>query len=292
MPHVWLDGRLLDQADAAIAIGDRGFLLGDGLFETMRAYAGHVFRLDAHLARLRAGAARVGIPVPDGLEQAVLETVEANDPDGQGDTAIRLTVTRGEAGYALLPQPSPDDAPAPTALITARPYRADPGWYELGIAAGTARGRIDEHSATVGLKRLGYLEAIVALREAAAAGYQDALFLDSAGHLAEGAASNVFVVVGHALFTPPLTCGVLPGITRAMVLELARLQELEVREQALLPGVLAEASEAFLTSSLRELVPLVVVDESRVGDGRPGPVTLRLLDDYRRLARAARGGDA
>lgn len=289
MSQVWLDGRLLDPADAAIAIGDRGFLLGDGLFETMRAYAGHVFRLDAHLARLRAGAARVGIPVPDGLEQAVLETVAANESAQPGDTAIRLTVTRGEAGYALLPQPSPDDAPAPTALITARPYRADPGWYELGIAAGTARGRIDEHSATVGLKRLGYLEAIVALREAAAAGFQDALFLDGAGHLAEGAASNLFVLAGGTLYTPPLTCGVLPGITRATVLELAQAGGVQVREDTLLPGVLPEASEAFLTSSLRELVPLVLVDGQPIGDGRPGPLTLRLLEDYRRLARSPGG---
>ncbi len=288
MPQVWLDGRLLDQAEASIAIGDRGFLLGDGLFETMRAYAGRVFRLGAHLARLRAGAERVGIPLPSDLEQAVLDTVAANDAAPAGDTAIRLTVTRGEAGIGLLPA----DAPPSTALVTARPYRPDPAWYERGISAGIARGRLDEHSATAGLKRLGYLEAIVAMREAVAAGYQDAIFLDSAGHLAEGAASNLFVVAGGELLTPPLSCGILPGITRTTVVELARRRALPVREAVLEPAVLAQASEAFLTSSLRELAPLVSVDGRNVGDGRPGPTTRALLEDYRRLVRAHEAGDA
>ncbi len=288
VPQVWLDGRLLDQAEASIAIGDRGFLLGDGLFETMRAYAGRVFRLGAHLRRLRAGAERVGIPLPDGLEQAVLATVAANDAAPPGDVAVRLTVTRGDAGNGLLPA----DLPPSTARVTARPYRADPAWYERGLIAGIARGRLDEHSATAGLKRLGYLEAIVARREAAAAGYQDALFLDTAGHLAEGAASNIFVVVGGVLLTPPLSCGVLPGITRAAVLELARARGLEAREEPLDPAVLADAGEAFLTSSLRELVPLVGVDDAPIGDGRPGPVTLELLSEYRRLVRAPEAGDA
>ncbi len=285
MPQVWLDGRLLDQAEASIAIGDRGFLLGDGLFETMRAYAGRVFRLEAHLARLRAGAERVGIPLPDGLKQAVLETVAANDAVPPGDVAVRLTLTRGEAGNGLLPA----EAPPSTALVTARPYRPDRAWYERGLAAGIARGRLDEHSATAGLKRLGYLEAIVAMREAAAAGYQDALFLDTAGHLAEGAASNIFIVAGGSLLTPPLSCGVLPGITRAEVVELARAQGLAVREEPLEPAVLAEASEAFLTSSLRELAPLVSVDGRPVGDGRSGPTTLVLLEAYRRLVRGEEG---
>lgn len=291
MPQVWLDGRLLDQAEASIAIGDRGFLLGDGLFETMRAYAGRVFRLESHLERLRAGAERLGIPLPAGLEQAVLDTVAANDAAPGGDTAVRLTVTRGEAGNGLLPA-SAEAPPESTALVTARPYHPDPAWYERGITAGIARGRLDEHSATAGLKSLGYLEAIVAMREAAAAGYQDALFLDSAGHLAEGAASNLFLVVAGELLTPPLACGILPGITRATVMTLARARGLPCREQTLEPAVLGAASEAFLTSSLRELAPLVSVDGRRVGDGRPGPITRALLEDYRRLVRRREEGDA
>ena len=287
MARVWLDGRLRGDAEACIAIGDRGFLLGDGLFETMRAYAGRIFRLGAHLARLRAAADRVGIPLPDALERAVLDTLAANDV---GEGAVRLTVTRGAAGHGLLP--STGETPLPTVLITVRPYRPDTAWYETGIAADWARGRLDEGAATAGLKRLGYLEAIVAVREAAAAGCQDVLFLDTAGHLAEAAASNVFVVLRGSLRSPPLSCGVLPGITRAAVLELARARALDVREEPLPPSVLAEASEAFLTSSLRELVPLVRVAGVPVGTGRPGPVTGGLLEDYHRLVRPPAGGEA
>jgi len=296
MARAWLNGRLLElpgdagsaglSADSrsagddvpAIQAADRGFLLGDGLFETMRAYGGHVFRLRDHLARLGAGLERVGIEVPYDLEGAVLETLAAND--GVGDSALRLTVTRGAGGLGLLP---PAASPA-TVLVTARPYHPDPGWYDHGIGADWARGRLDEQRATAGLKQLGYLEAILAVREAAAAGLDDALFLDSVGHVAEAAASNVFLVVGHALRTPPLACGVLPGITRATVLELAPARGLELREEPTYPRVLHDASEAFLTSSLRELVPLVRVGDRTIGNGRPGPVTLRLLEDYRRLA--------
>ena len=286
MAQVWLNGRLLNEADAAIAVGDRGFLLGDGLFETMRAYAGRVFRLAAHLRRLADGAGRIGLDLPFGLSDAVRETVAANR---LRDGAVRLTVTRGAVGAGLLPPAS--DAPA-TVLVTARPYRAEPSWYERGLSAALARGRLDENRATAGLKHTGYLEAIVAVREAAEAGFDDALFRDAAGHLAEGAASNLFVVVGETLCTPPLSCGVLPGITRAAVLELAAATGIEVREAPLELAVLSDASEAFLTSSLRELVPLVRVRHRTIGDGRPGPLTGRLLEGYRRLTGPPEEGDA
>jgi branched-chain amino acid aminotransferase len=122
----------------------------------------------------------------------------------------------------------------------------------------------------------------MAQAEARAAGADEALFLDTAGHLAEGAASNLFLVAGGALWTPPLSCGVLPGITRAVVIELAAAAGIPVREEPLAPAALRDATEAFLTSSLRELVPVVAIGDDPVGDGRPGPLTLRLLELYRR----------
>jgi branched-chain amino acid aminotransferase len=281
---VWLNGELLDEARASLSVHDRGFLLGDGLFETLRVYDGRVFRLAAHLRRLRGGAARIALALPPGLDRAVRETVAAS---GVRDGAVRLTVSRGAGGEGLA---APAGAP-PTVVVTVRPYRPVGAWYTAGIRAQLAAGRVDERRATAGLKQLGYLEAVVALAEARAAGCEDALFLDTAGHLAEGAASNLFLVAGGELWTPPLSCGVLPGITRAAVLELAAARGLAPREEPLPPQALAAAAEAFLTSSLRELVPLTAVGGRKVGDGVPGEVTLALLHDYRRLAHAAREED-
>lgn len=277
---LWLNGRLVDEADAAVSVRDRGFLLGDGLFETMRAYGGRVFAQHEHLERLRRGAARIGLALPDGLADAVSETLDAS---GLADAAVRLTVTRGCAeadGGGLVTAASS----AATTAIIVRCYEPLTEWYDRGLRAGLAAGRLDENRATAGLKHLGYLEAILAMRTARSSGWDDAVFLDTAGHVAEATASNVFIVVDEALMTPPVTCGILPGITRAAVVPLAARRGWTVREEPLAPGALAEATEAFLTSSLREIVPLVAVDGVPVGAGRPGPVTRRLLADYRELA--------
>jgi branched-chain amino acid aminotransferase len=277
LTRVWVDGRLCEAHDARVSVFDRGFLLGDGLFETMRAYGGRVFRLGAHLDRLRRSADRVGIRVPDGLDAAVRETLAANR---LADAAVRLTVTRG-AGPGVEP---PADA-APTVVIAVRPPAAPPA----EVRAAWARGRVNEHAATAGLKRLGYLDAIVEVAAARTAGSDDVLFLDTAGHLAEAAYSNLFLVAEGALWTPPLGCGVLPGITRAAVLEIARAEGWPVREEPLAPERLGSATEAFLTSSVREIVPLVSVGGRPVGAGRPGPVTARVRVRYAELVRSECG---
>lgn len=271
---VWVNGALVPPGTAVLAADDRGFTLGDGLFETMRAYGGRVFRLRAHLERLRLSADRLGIPVPPDLEDGVRETLAAS---GLDSAAVRLTVSRGPGGDGLTP---PEPA-RPTVVITARPYTPAERWYAAGLRTVFARGRLNEHALTAGIKRLGYLDQVAAQAEARAAGADEALFLDTAGHLAEGAASNVFLVVDGALWTPPLSCGVLPGITRGIVLELAAAAGIPVREEPVPPGALREADEAFLTSSLRELVPAVAIGANPIGRGRPGPLTLRLLDLYR-----------
>lgn len=277
---VWLNGRLVDEGDAVVSVYDRGFTLGDGLFETMRAYGRRVFALHEHLERLEHGAARIGLALPDGLADAVSETLAAS---GLADAAVRLTVTRGcteRDGTALVTTGS---SVATTAIIV-RHYEAAKEWYDRGLHAGLAAGRLDENRATAGLKHLGYLEAILALGDARSRGWDDAVFLDTAGHVAEATASNVFVNVDEALMTPPVTCGILPGITRATVLRLAAERGCAVREEPLVPDALAAATEAFLTSSLREIVPLVAVDGVPVGTARPGPLARRLLADYRELA--------
>jgi branched-chain amino acid aminotransferase len=272
---VWVNGALVPPGEPILAADDRGFTLGDGLFETMRAYGGRVFRLRAHLERLRSSAARLGIPVPPDLEDAVRATLAAS---GLDSAAVRLTLTRGPGGDGLaLPEPA-----RPTVVITVRPYAPAERWYVDGARAVFSRGRLNEHALTAGMKRLGYLDQVTAQAEARAAGADEALFLDTAGHLAEGAASNLFLVAGGTLWTPPLSCGVLPGITRSVVIELAEAAGIPVREEPLAPGALRDASEAFLTSSLREVVPIVAIGGDPVGNGRPGPLTLRLLELYRR----------
>lgn len=274
MSHVWLNGRLVPADEARVSVLDRGFLLGDALFETMRAYGGRVFRLAEHLERLARSAERIGLPLPGGLADAVRQTLETN---GLADAAVRLTVTRGP-GTGLTP---PDD-PEPTVVIAVRPPSKPPA----AVRAKLARGRVNEQATTAGLKRPAYLDAVVEMAAARAAGCDDVLFLDTAGHLAEGAYSNLFVVARGTLRTPPPTCGILPGITRAAVLEIAAEEGRDATEEALDPAVLDLAEEAFLTSSLREIVPLVSVDGRPVGRGEPGPVTRGIREAYASLTRA------
>lgn len=276
MSRVWLNGRLVPANEATVSVVDRGFLLGDALFETMRAYGGRVFRLAEHLDRLARGAQRIGLPLPGGLADAVAETLSAN---GLADAAVRLTVTRGP-GTGL----TPPEHPEPTVVIAARPASKPPD----AVRAKWARGRVNEHATTAGLKRPAYLDAVVEMGEARTAGYDDVLFLDTAAHLVEGAYSNVFVFAHGMLRTPPPTCGILPGITRATVLEIAAGQGPAAAEEALDPAVLDEAEEAFLTSSLREIVPLVSVGGRPIGRGEPGPVTRGMQAAYASLTRPGR----
>lgn len=291
---VFVNGQLVEPGQPAIRPDDRGFTLGDGLFETLRAYQGTPFRLDAHLARLRQGAERIALPLPPDLRDQVDAAVAAfvaieraaSQSGAVRDASIRVTVSRGPARPGL-------DSPAsgqPTVVVSVHPYAPRPEWYEAGIDVITATGRLNEFGASAGLKRLGYLDAMLALQEARARGADDAVFLDTSGHLAEGTTSNLFLVVGGTIMTPPVECGILAGVTRATVLEVARGAGLDARETVLVPEVLAEAEEAFLTGSNREIVPIRRFDERTIGSGRPGPVTLDLLERYRTLVRAETAG--
>lgn len=267
--RVWLNGDLLPAEKARITVGDRGFTLGDGLFETMRAYGGRIFRLAQHIRRLERSAERIGLAPPDGLAAAAQETVLAN---ALTEAAVRVTVSRGPAGFGL----GAPGSVTPTCAITVWPVPALPTALRIGLASG----RLNEYSPTAGLKRLGYLDQILALEEARRSGYDDALFLDTSGHLAEATGSNLFVLEHGALRTPPMECGVLPGITRATVLEIARELDVPTGEEPLAPAVLDAAEEVFLTSSLREIVPVVAVEGRRVGGDAPGPVTRRIQEAY------------
>lgn len=285
LPMLWVNGRLVDPGAPHLLALDRGFTLADGVFETMRAYGGAIFRLDRHLARLTAGAQALGIPLPEPLDGLVATAMHAARAAGVRDASVRLTVSRGVGAPGLAP---PEPA-APTVVLALHPVPpVPPTLYTHGLTAWIASGRRNERGATCGLKTLAYTESVVALAEARAAGADEAIVLDTAGHVSEAAASNIFLCMGDALHTPPCSCGALPGITREVVMALAPSLGVAVVEREIAERDLFAAEEAFLTSSLREIAPLVRVNGRPVSTGVVGPVTRRVMAAYAALTAKAR----
>lgn len=273
---IWLNGRLVTREGARIDPADRGLLLGDGLFETLRAYRGHVFKLDEHLERMVEGAAELGIPLPldpPSITLAVHETLDANQL-AAADAAIRITLTRGPGQRGLLP---PDD-PRPTLIVSAAAYRAPPA-IDGFIAITAKRVRRNENSLTARIKTLCYLDNVIAQTEAAAAGADEAIMLNNQDAVACGGRSNVFAMVEGALVTPSVGAGALPGITRHAVLALGGARGIEVREDVLTRAQLRDATEIFITNSLLEIMPVRRCDDA---DLPIGPVTRQLVEDWRR----------
>jgi branched-chain amino acid aminotransferase len=275
----WLNGVQRSIDEPLLSPLDRGFTLADGLFETMRARGGTVFRLDAHLDRLCAGARLLGIPIPPGMRDHVAAASRTAFTGGYQHASIRLTVTRGPAPPGLAPPPHP----APTVALAIAPLT--PSSESRAIVATMASARRNEHALTSGLKTIAYTESVIALAHAKAAGADDAIFLDTAGHVSEATASNVFALIDGTLVTPPLSCGVLPGITRAAVLEIAPALGIAVAEREIAEPELAMSSELFLTSSIREIAPLVRIATTAIGTGRPGAVTRKIIESYAALVR-------
>lgn len=275
---VWLDGALVEEARARVSPVDRGLLYGDGLFETLRAYRGKPFLFEEHLARLEAAAKEVALPAPPraALREAVAAVLDANGLRA-ADARVRITLTRGPGGEGLWPE----GPPAPTVLVVAGPVALPPGLHERGAAAVTSRRRVLAGEPAV--KSTSFQAHVLAKAEARRAGAWEALLLNHRGEVAEGATSNVFVLgADGALVTPPPGAGILPGLTRAAVLRLAAPALcLDAREAPLTPADVAGAREAFLTSSVAEVVPLVRLDGRAIGDGHPGPVTRAALAAYR-----------
>lgn len=271
----YLNGSLVSRGDARIAVLDYGFLYGFGLFETMRAYGGHVFRLDRHLKRLARSGENLGIAVESAaLERAVTETIRAN---GLGDARIRLTVSIGEGGVV----PDPTTCGEPTVLVVAgnfQPFSEEV--YQRGFSAVVSSIRRNSRSPLSGMKTLNFLESMLARQEARTAGADEALLLNEKGFLAEASMSNVFLVSEGSLRTPGLESGVLPGVTRETVTELAGKRGIDSIEGDIALEELLHAEEAFLTNSVMEVMPLTGVEGNPVGNGRPGPVTQKLMAGY------------
>lgn len=287
---LWVDGRLAPLAGPHLDARDRGFTLGDGLFETIRVLDAAPLVLDLHLARLRAGAGALAFPLPwgeDELRAAVAAALAAAPAAG----AIRLSVSRGvPAVRGLLPDPRA----RPTLVVHAQPFGGYPvELYARGMRVVVASIRRNETSPQSRAKTLGYLDNVLARQEAAAAGADEALLLDSTGALAGASAANAILVVEGALLTPRLADGALPGTRRRLLLEaVAPRLGLPAAERRLTPEDLEAAAEVFLTSALLGAMPLVAVNGRPIGDGRPGPLTARVRKALESASRERTGEPA
>jgi branched-chain amino acid aminotransferase len=275
----WVDGVRVDLPAPSIPILDRGFLYGDSAFEVLRTYGGRAFALDEHLDRLAASCARLSIPLrdPRGLRA---EVVSALEETSYSEAYVRVIVTRGVTPIGL----GFGGALVPRRVVLVTPFAGQPPeLYERGVSVRTvlARAALDGTRAA-GAKASNYLPNILALEEARTHGAYEAVSLGPGGELLEGSTSNVFLVRDGRVATPALEGGILGGITRRFVLEAARDEGIPVAERVLFPADLYRADEAFITSTLRELAPVVGADGVPVGRGVPGPVTRRLHTAFRR----------
>jgi branched-chain amino acid aminotransferase len=276
---VVIDGAVVPAEEARVSVFDRGFLYGDSVFEVLRTYGGAPFALGEHLLRLRRSADRVFIAMP--VDDATLgaEVERAVRASGNAESYVRIVVTRGSGPMGL----DPDLAGAPLRVIVVEPVSPPPrAAYVDGVAVVTVRmRRAVDGTAAAGAKVSNYLPNLLAVREAKARGAHEALVIDAAGRVVEGASSNVFIVRGGRVATPPENAGILAGITRAHVLAAARALGVPVEEREIEQDELYAAEEVFITSSIREVLPVVRVDGHAVGTGSPGPMSRALHRRFR-----------
>jgi branched-chain amino acid aminotransferase len=276
-----VNGEVLPAAEARVSVLDTGFTFGDSVYETLRTYGGRPFHLDRHLARLRSSAGRLRIPLA-GDADFVRDVEAVLARAGNPESYIRIMVSRGvgDVSYHF------DRVRGPTRVVIVKPYEPLPErLYAEGVAVIVASVRRNSPRALdPAIKSGNLINNILAVQEAQAAGALEPILLNERDEVAEGASANVFVVKGGTVLTPPLSAGILPGVTRQLVLEIGRGLGIPVREQTLRLDDLRAADEAFITSTLKEAVPVRTIDGKAVGEGRPGPVTLRLLKAYREYA--------
>jgi branched-chain amino acid aminotransferase len=281
---VYLNGTLVPRSKAKISVFDHAFLYGYGLYETMRAYHGKIFLLERHMKRMLDAVAIVGLAdklAGIDLVKACKDTLDANHLQ---DARIRLTVSNGEADAA----PWAGDATGkPTVVVTTRPYTPfSKKKYNEGFKVGIASVGRCRKSVVNTLKSVSHLGSVMARMETAAYGMDEALLLNDDGYIAEGGGCNIFFVKSDALLTPPLNSGILPGVTREVVIELAAGLGINVNEVDIRPEALERFDEAFVTNAMIEVMPVTAIREASghmvtIGSGKPGTITRRLMQAYR-----------
>ncbi|MGB2820218.1 MAG: branched-chain-amino-acid transaminase [Phycisphaerae bacterium] len=276
---VWLDGKLVDEENARVSVFDHGILYGDGVFEGIRIYGGRIFQCEPHVNRLYDSARRIRLAIPytkQEIEDAMYETLRAN---GVADGYIRLVVTRGPGTLGLSPFKCSD----PCVYVIADQIALYPQeMYDNGMAVIIARTlRMSANMLDPGVKSLNYLNNIVAKIEAIDAGVAEAIMLNVDDHVAECTGDNLFIVEDGGIVTPPLSAGILPGITRKVVLSLAGKLDVPAAEDDITVERLLNADECFLTGTAAEVIAVTKIDETVIGSGKAGPVTQKLLAAFR-----------
>jgi branched-chain amino acid aminotransferase len=289
---VSIDGELMAPERATVSVFDQGFLHGDSVYEVLRTYRGAPFELEAHLARLQGSADRIGLSLPMPLDRIAAEVRRTIDASGNAESRARIIATRGVEQGPDLPQ-----IPDGRLIVIARPLVTPPlEAYEHGVKLALVGVRRDPGEAVDPMAKTGNrLNNVLAMKRARQQGAFEALMLDRDGRVTEATTANVFLVKDGELRTPPLAVGILEGVTRRVVLAVAAQVGVPAREAQMTPADLFAADELFITSTTRELVPVVTVAEGevehRIGSGKPGPITLKLLAAFRAraLAQVARG---
>ena len=282
---IYINGQYFDQKNARISVFDHGLLYGDGIFEGIRAYHGRVFKLAEHVERLFCSAKSILLKIPLSPEEVTRAVVDTCRKNKIRDGYIRLVVTRGVGTLGL----NPHKCAHPSVIIIADKIQLYPAeLYRRGldiITVGTTRNL---HSAlNPAIKSLNYLNNILAKIEAINGGCEEALMLNAEGYVAECTGDNIFIVKGGMLQTPPLSAGALYGITRAVVMELARQNDMAVSEPNLTRHDLFNADECFLTGTGAEIIAVVKIDGRVIGRGKPGAVTEKLVAQYRQLTQVS-----
>jgi len=276
-----LNGELVPEEEAQVSVFDRGFLYGDGVFETLRVYNGTAFRSQTHWDRLRRSASLIRLDIPFTEKEYIDRLERIISANGLIEAVARVTVSRGVGP----PRFTIEYEQSPTVLFWVRPFDGYPEeLYRDGakiVIAATRRTSPD--AVDPAAKSANYLNSVLARADAEDAGAFEAVMLNAEGFLTEGSTTNLFIVRGDELLTPSLECGVLPGITRATVLEIAPQLGIKTTEAMLRPEDMLQADELFITNSTAEIMPVVAVENESIGDGTPGKVTLELHRAYREL---------
>lgn len=280
---IYIDGKFYQKEDAKISVFDHGLLYGDGVFEGIRTYDGLIFKLKEHIDRLYQSAHAIMLDIPmkkDEMVEAIKKTLREN---GLKDAYIRLIVTRGIGDLGL----DPRKCLKPTVTIITDKIKLYPQeFYEKGLEIVTISTQRNIHeSVNPQIKSLNYLNNILAKVEAINAGVEEAVMLNSEGYVAECTGDNIFIVKNGALYTPPIHSGVLRGITRGAVIDIAHLKEIPIHEEVLTRYDLFNADEMFLTGTAAEIIPVVRMDRRKIGDGKPGKMTSQLEAEFHKLTK-------